>query len=66
MSGWDLIRQQYPTKYDLTEQEITHLPYTSKKSFATNIRGNRILFAKFRTEAIYSKGVEHMWKYEDG
>jgi hypothetical protein len=66
MSCWDLIRQQYPTKYDLTELEITHLPYTSKESFATNIQGNRILFAKFGTKAIYSRGVEHMWKYEDG
>jgi hypothetical protein len=40
MSRWDLVRQQYPTKYDLTEQEITHLPYTSKKFFAANIRGD--------------------------
>jgi len=66
MSRWELIRQQYPTKYDLTEQEITHVPYTSQEFFATNIRGDRILFAKFGTEAIYSRGVGHSWKYKDG
>jgi hypothetical protein len=31
----------------------------------TNVR-DRILFAKFGTEAIYSRGVGHNWKYEDG
>jgi len=66
MNRWELIRQQYPTKYDLTAQELTHLPYTSKESFATNVRGDRILFAKFGSEAIYSRGVGHSWKYEDG
>jgi hypothetical protein len=66
MSRWELIRQQYSTKYDLTEREITYVPYTSQEFFATNVRGDRILFAKFGTEAIYSRGVEHNWKYEDG
>jgi len=31
-----------------------------------NIQGERILFVKFGSEAIYSRGVGHMWKYEDG
>jgi hypothetical protein len=53
-------------KYDLTEREITHVPYMSQEFFATNIKGEQILFAKFGTEAIYSRGVGHMWKYEDG
>jgi hypothetical protein len=66
MSRWELIRQQYPTKYELTEQETTHLPYTSKEFFATNIRGKQILFVKFGNEAIYSRGVGHTWKYKDG
>jgi hypothetical protein len=66
MSCWELIKQQYPTKYEVTEQEATHIPYTSKESFATNIRGEQILFVKFGSEAIYSRGVGHTWKYEDG
>jgi hypothetical protein len=66
MSRWELIRQQYPTKYNLTEQEITHVPYTSQEFFVTNVRGDRILFTKFGTEAIYSRGVAHTWKYKDG
>ena len=56
----------YPTKFELTEPETRHLPYTSTESFATNIQGSRILFAKFGSEAIYSQGVGHTWKYEDG
>jgi len=56
----------YPTKFELTEPETRHLPYTSTESFATNIQGSQILFAKFGSEAIYSRGVGHMWKYEDG
>jgi hypothetical protein len=66
MSRWELIRQQYPTKYDLTEREITHIPYTSQEFFATNIKGDRILFTKFGSKAIYSRGVGLAWKYEDG
>jgi hypothetical protein len=53
MSNWELIRQKYPTKYDLTETERTYLPYTTRDSFATNIRGDQILFARFGNEAIY-------------
>jgi hypothetical protein len=66
MSQWELTRQRFPTKYKLNEQEVNHLPYMIKESFVTNIRGERILFAKFRSEAIYSKGVGHLWRYEDG
>ena len=66
MSQWELTRQRFPTKYELNEPELNHLPYTIKEAFATNIRGERILFAKFGSEAIYSKGVGHSWRYEDG
>jgi len=66
MSRWEIIRQTYPTKFELTEPETRHLLYTSTESFATNIQGSRILFAKFGSEAIYSRGVGHTWKYEDG
>jgi hypothetical protein len=66
MSHWELVRQQYPTKLELTELETHHLPYTTKESFVANIRGEQILFAKFGSEAIYSRGVGHSWKYEDG
>jgi hypothetical protein len=66
MSRWELVRQQYPTKLKLTEPETHHLPYTTKESFAANIRGERILFAKFGSKAIYSRGVGHTWKYEEG
>jgi len=66
MSRWDLVRQQYPTKLELTESETHHLPYTTKESFAANIQGEQILFAKFGSEAIYSRGVGHTWKFEDG
>jgi hypothetical protein len=66
MSRWELVRQQYPTKLELTEPETHHLLYTTKESFAANIRGEWILFAKFGSEAIYSRGVGHTWKFEDG
>jgi hypothetical protein len=66
MSQWESTRQQFPTKYELNKVEINHLPYTTKEAFATNIRGDWILFAKFGSEAIYSKGVGHSWRYEDG
>jgi hypothetical protein len=66
MSRWEIVRQTYPTKFELTEPEICHLLYTSTESFATNIQGSRILFAKFGSEAIYLRGVGHTWKYEDG
>ena len=65
MSCWELVRQQYSTKYNLTEQETHHLAYTTKESFATNIKGEQILFARFRNEAIYSRGVAHTWKFEE-
>jgi hypothetical protein len=65
MSRWELVQQQYPTKHDLTEQESHHLPYKTKEFFAANIQGERILFAKFRNEAIYSRGVGHTWKFEE-
>jgi hypothetical protein len=65
MSNWELTRQKYPTKYDLNEIERAHLPYIIKDSFATNSRGERILFARFGNETIYSQGVGHLWKYEE-
>ena len=65
MSRWEIVRQTYPTKFELTEAETHHLPYTSTESFATNIQGTRILFGKFGSEAIYSRGVGHTWKYEN-
>jgi hypothetical protein len=66
MSRWEIVRQTYLTKLELTELEKHHLLYTTTESFAANIQGNRILFAKFGSEAIYSRGVGHTWKYEDG
>jgi hypothetical protein len=65
MSQWKLVQQQYPTKHDLTEQETHHLLYTTKESFVANIRGDQILFARFEKEAIYSREVGHMWKFEE-
>jgi hypothetical protein len=52
-------------KHDLTEQELTHVPYTSQESFAIYNKGDRLLFTKFGNEAIYLRGVGHPWKYED-
>jgi hypothetical protein len=52
-------------KLELTEPETHHLPYTTKESFVANIQGERILFAKFGSEAIYLRGVGYTWKYED-
>jgi hypothetical protein len=49
----------YPTKLELTEPETRHLLYTTTESFVANIQGNRILFAKFGSKAIYSRGVGH-------
>jgi hypothetical protein len=66
MSCWEIIRQQYPSKYNLTEQELAHVPYTSQEYFAINLKGERLLFMRFGTKAIYSRGVGHLWKYEDG
>jgi len=66
MSRWEIVQQTYPTKLELTEPETHHLPYTITESFAANIQGSRILFAKFGSEAIYSRGVGHTWKYKDG
>jgi len=54
MNRWEIIRQTYPTKLELTEPETHHLLYTTTESFAANIKGEQILFAKFRNEAIYS------------
>jgi hypothetical protein len=65
MNHWELVQQQYPTKLNLTEQETHYLAYTTKESFATNIKGEQILFARFGNEAIYSQGVGHMWKFEE-
>jgi hypothetical protein len=65
MSQWELVRQQYPTKHDLTEPETHHLLYMTKESFVANIKGERILFAKFGNKVIYSRGVGHMWKFEE-
>ena len=60
MNHWELVRQQYPTKLELTEPETHYLTFTTKESFATNIRGEQILFAKFGNKAIYSRGVGHL------
>ena len=65
MNRWEIVRQTYPTKLELTESETCHLPYTTTESFAANIKGDRILFARFGNKAIYSQGVGHKWKYED-
>jgi hypothetical protein len=52
-------------KYPLTESEIKHLPFTSKDSFATNSQEEQLLFAKFGSEAIYSRGVGYSWRFQD-
>jgi len=65
MNHWELVWQQYPTKLELTEPETHHLTFTTKESFATNVWGKRILFAKFGSEAIYSRGVGHSWKFKE-
>jgi hypothetical protein len=65
MSNWELTRQKYPTKHELSAAEREYLPYTCKDSFAANLQGRRILFAQFGNEAIYSRGVGYPWKYEE-
>jgi hypothetical protein len=65
MNRWEIVQQMYPTKLELTESETRHLPYTTTESFVANIKGDRILFARFGNKAIYSRGVGHKWKYED-
>jgi hypothetical protein len=40
MSRWEIVRQMYPTKLELTEPETHHLPYTTTESFAANIQGS--------------------------
>ena len=65
MSHWELVQQQYSIKHDLTEQETRHLPYTTKESFVANLKGERILFAKFGNKAIHLRGVEYTWKFEE-
>ena len=57
-----LIRVFYD--YFQTDNPDLHA-VTTKESFAANIWGERILFAKFGSEAIYSRGVGHTWKFED-
>jgi hypothetical protein len=65
MNHWEIVQQMYPTKLEPTESETCHLPYITTESFAANIKGDRILFARFGNKAIYLRGVGHKWKYED-
>ena len=65
MSNWERTLQSNPTQLLLTNAETNHLPFLARESFATNIKGERILFALFGQETLYSRGVGHSWRFED-
>src|SRR5260221_9215640 len=61
MSTWAEHTNRYPTKLDLTPEELQHASILFKEIFAANIEGKRILFAHWETDSLYSQGIGHSW-----
>ena len=65
MSSWDEHIARYPTKLILTQREKDHLSAIFDESFAANVEGQRILFARWGTDSLYSQGVGRSWRSLD-
>src|SRR5712691_3816253 len=65
MSSWDEHIARYPTKLILTQAEKDHLSALFNESFAANVDGRRILFARWGTDSLYSQGVGQSWRSLD-
>src|SRR5712691_8762227 len=65
MSSWDEHIARYPTKLILTQQEKDHLSAIFDESFAANVEGQRIIFARWGTDSLYSQGVGRSWRSLD-
>src|SRR5260221_5271703 len=61
MSTWEKHTSQYPTKLNLTPEELQHSSVLFEEIFAANVEGKRILFARWETNSLYSQGVRHSW-----
>jgi len=65
MNLWEQCKSQFATKFLLTTKEQQHVPAIYYNAFATNDKGNRVLFGAFSTYATYSNGPGHSWRYLD-
>src|SRR5260221_10668830 len=65
MSSWDEHIARYPTKLILTQAEKDHLSAICDESFAANVDGRHILFARWGTDSLYSQGVGRSWRSLD-
>src|SRR5260221_13630628 len=65
MSSWDEHLTRYPTKLILTQAEEDHLCVLFEESFAANVDGHRVLFARWGTDSLYSQGVGRSWRSLD-
>src|SRR5258707_15555075 len=65
MSSWNEHIARYPTKLILTQPERNHLSILFDNSFAANVEGQRILFARWGTDSLYSQGVGRSWRSLD-
>src|SRR5712691_10695708 len=65
MSTWDEHIKQYPTKLHLTTEELNHISVLFKEHFAANVDGNRVLFARWGTDSLYSQGIGRSWRSLD-
>src|SRR5260221_14553283 len=65
MSSWNEHIARYPTKLILTQKEKDHLSVLFDESFAANVEGSRILFARWGTDSLFSQGVGRSWRSLD-
>src|SRR5712691_13279066 len=65
MSTWEECLSRYPTKLSLTPEERDHLSVLFEDSFAANVECQCILFARWGTDSLYSKGVGRSWRSLD-
>src|SRR5260221_13451421 len=62
MSSWADHITRYPTNLILTQEEKDHLSVLFDESFADNVDGHRVLFARCGTDSLYSQGIGRSWR----
>jgi len=65
MNLWEQCKSRFATKFLLTTKEQEHVPAVYYDAFATNNKGNQVLFGAFSSYATYSNRPGHSWRYLD-
>ena len=62
MSTWEDLKADYPTRLEITSQELQHTYYSFTEYFVTLHQTERIIFALWDNQILFSYGPGNLWR----